>query len=89
MEQGLLVIQGQMHHRQLQTQGRKVAVGQPHRRQGLHPGLLQPGQIGAMPHHAGMVGVLGQHPALQQPPPGLIGLYHGVHGCALGPINRP
>ena len=65
MEQGLLVINGQVHQGKLEPLGRKIAVGQANGRQSLHPGLLQPGQIGAMPHHAGMVGVLGQHPPFQ------------------------
>ena len=85
MQQSLSVVDRQRHHRQLESPGRKIAVGQPCSRQGLHPGLLQPSQVAAMPHHPRMVGVLGQHPTAQTPAAPLDriirgGLHHGVDG---------
>ena len=41
--------------------GRQLGIGQTSFRQGLDARLLQPGHIGAMPKHSGMVGVLRQH----------------------------
>ena len=75
MEQGLAVVDRQRHHWQLQAPGREIAIGQAHLLKGLDPGLLQPGQVGAVPHHACMVGVLGQHAAPQAPNPFHYGLF--------------
>ena len=81
MPKRLQVLDRHRHHRQLQATTREIPIGQANPGQRLHPSLLQPGQIGPMPHHPGMVGVLGQHPAAQRP---LATLHHGLHGSGLG-----
>ena len=65
VKQGLLVVNGQTHHRQLQAPSGKIAVGDTSCSQSLHPRLLKPSRVSAMPHHAGVIRVLGQHTALQ------------------------
>ena len=85
MQQGLPIIDGQTHDRQLQATARKRAVGQTRRGQSLHPRLFKPGDVGPVPKHPGMVSVLGQHTPFQEPAPGF---HHGVHDSGLG-LGKP
>lgn len=67
MHQWGCVVDGQMHNWQLQPLGREDVVGKPRGCQGLHSCLLQPGHVGPVPHHAGMIGVLGQYTPVETP----------------------
>jgi hypothetical protein len=78
VQQSLFVAQVQPHYGQFQPPCREIGIGQASRRQRLHPSLFQPGQIGPMPHHSGVIGVLRQHTPYQGPGVGLLMLHHGV-----------
>ena len=70
------IVDGERNHWQLEAPVRKHPVRQSHRRQRLHACLLQPAEIGAMPHHTRVIRVLGQHTAGQAPGPGRIKSVH-------------
>jgi hypothetical protein len=89
MQQGLAVLDAEGYHGQFQSFRRQIGIGQSRRLQRFHTRFLQPGQIRAVPHHAGVVGVLRQHPALQSPGSVLVMLRHGLFPRRAGPLDRP
>ena len=89
VQQGLPVVDLEGDDGQLKAAFGEVAVGQARPAEGVHTGFLQPGQITAMPHHSGMVGVLGQHRSLDLPRALMLLLRHGLGHKSRLLANQP